>query len=113
MGAKLSFRFYGDHEVRAVWDEAEKQWWFAVVDVVAAVSGSKDPRNYWYVLKNRLRKVGNEPLTKCKGFKLVAPDGKRRLTDCIDSRELFMKGIDYSYYYESDDVALEPPPRTV
>ena len=88
MSPKLSFRFYGDHEVRAVWDEAGKQWWFAVVDVVGAVSGSKDARNYWNVLKSRFRKAGNETLTKCKRFRLEAADGKRRLTDCLPQKEL-------------------------
>ena len=88
MTQKLSFRFYNDHEIRAVWDEADSQWWFAVVDIVGAVSGSVDAHNYWYVLKNRLKKAGNETLTKCKGFKLVASDGKRRLTDCLPQKEM-------------------------
>lgn len=53
------------------WDEAGKQWWFAVVDVVEAVSGSKEARNYWNALKSRFRKTGSETLTKCKRFRLV------------------------------------------
>lgn len=69
--------------VRAVWDEAGKQWWFAVADVVGAVSGSKDARNHWNVLKSRFRKAGNETLTRCKRFRLEAADGKHRLTDCL------------------------------
>lgn len=87
MSLKLSFRFYGDHEVRVVWDEAGKQWWFAVVDVVGTVSGSKDARNYWNVLKSRFRKAGNETLTRCKRFRLEAADGKHRLTDCLPQKE--------------------------
>ncbi len=85
---KISIRFFNDQEIRAVWDEADSQWWFAVVDIVGAVSGSADAHNYWYVLKNRLKKAGNEILTKCKGFKLVATDGKRRLTDCLPQKEM-------------------------
>ena len=88
MTQKLSFRFYNDREIRAVWDEEDSQWWFAVVDIIGAVSGSVDAHNYWYVLKNRLKKAGNETLTKCKGFKLVASDGKRRLTDCLPQKEM-------------------------
>lgn len=88
MTQKISFRFYNDREIRAVWDETDSQWWFAVVDIVGAVSGSVDAHNYWYVLKNRLKRVGNETLTKCKGFKLVASDGKRRLTDCLPQKEM-------------------------
>lgn len=82
---KISIRFFNDREVRAVWDESADKWWFCAVDVVSALSGSGDARNYWYVLKNRLKKAGDEVLTKCKGFKLLAPDGKRRMTDCFDA----------------------------
>lgn len=71
MSPKCSTRFYGDHEVWAVWDEAGRQWWFAVEDVVGAVSGSKEARNYWNALKSRFRKTGSETLTKCKRFRLV------------------------------------------
>ena len=88
MSQKISFRFFNDREIRAVWDEAGNQWWFAVVDIVAAVSESSSPQNYWYVLKNRLKKAKNETLTKCKGFKLVAADGKRRLTDCLLQKDV-------------------------
>lgn len=82
---KISIRFFGNREVRAVWDDAAAKWWFCVIDVVATLSGSANPANYWYVLKNRLKKAGNETLTRCKGFKLLAPDGKRRASDCLDS----------------------------
>lgn len=88
MTQKLSFRFYNKQEIRGVWDENDSQWWFVVADIVAAVSGSADAHNYWYVLKNRLKKAGNEPLTKCKGFKIIAADGKRRLTDCLPQKEV-------------------------
>ncbi len=60
----------------------------AVTDIVGAVSGSTDAHNYWYVLKNRLKKAGNQTLTKCRGFKLIAADGKRRLTDCLEPADL-------------------------
>ena len=88
MSQKISFRFFNNQEIRAVWDEAENQWWFAVVDIVGAISGSSDAHNYWYVLKNRLKKAGNETLTKCRGFKLIATDGKRRLTDCLPQKDI-------------------------
>jgi len=83
--SKISIRFFKDHEVRAVWDDANAKWWFAAVDTVAILSGSADARNYWYVLKSRLKKANSETLTNCKGFKLTAPDGKKRETDCFDS----------------------------
>ena len=85
MSNKISIRFFNDREVRAVWDESDNKWYFSAVDIVAVLSSSADPRNYWYVLKNRLKKAENQLLTNCKGLKLTAPDGKRRLTDCFDS----------------------------
>ena len=80
---KVSIRFYDDKEVRAVWDDEGSNWWFSVVGIVAVLSGSADSRNYWYVLKSRLKKSGSEVLTNYKGFRLTAPDGKRRMTDCL------------------------------
>ncbi|MBR6481154.1 MAG: hypothetical protein IKT12_05570, partial [Thermoguttaceae bacterium] len=88
MTAKPSIRFFNDSEIRAVWDKAEGEWRFAAVDVIAAVTGSSNPRNYWSVLKNRLKKSGFEPLTRCKGFKLTAADGKRRLTDTFAQKDI-------------------------
>ena len=82
---KISIRFFNDREVRAVWDDGTAKWWFCVVDVVGALDVSIDPGNYWYVFKNRLKKAGGELLTNCKGFKLLAKDGKRRVMDCLDS----------------------------
>jgi len=79
----VSIRFFDDKEVRAVWDDESSKWWFSVVDIVGVLSQSADSRNYWYVLKNRLKKADSEVLTNCKGFKLMAPDGKRRMTDCL------------------------------
>ncbi|MDR1169470.1 MAG: Fic family protein [Prevotellaceae bacterium] len=82
---KMSIRFFNDREVRAVWDDENSKWWFSVIDIVAVLSESEDARNYWYVLKNRLKKENSQLLTICKGLKLKAPDGKMRLTDVLDS----------------------------
>ena len=84
--SKISIRFFDNKEVRAIWDEDNSQWRFSVVDIVAILSESADARNYWYVLKNRLKKANSEVLTNCKGLKLVAPDGKLRLTDTLDDK---------------------------
>ena len=80
---KTSIRFYKDHEVRAVWDEENAKWWFSVVDIIAAITDSPNPRKYWSVLKNRLKKAGNELTTKCSQLKLTAADGKKYATDCF------------------------------
>ena len=81
--SKISFRFYKDHEVRAIWDEANSKWWFSVVDIVGANTDSPNPRKYWSVLKTRLKKAGNELTTRCSQLKMMAADGKRYATDCF------------------------------
>ena len=69
--------------VRAVWDEENNHWWFSVVDIVAAITESPNPRKYWSVLKTRLKKDNNELTTKCSQLKLTAADGKKYATDCL------------------------------
>ena len=85
---KISIRFFNDQEVRAAWDYDGNRWLFSVVDVIAVLTDSKNPRNYWKVLKHRLTKAGNELVTNCNQLKLVASDGKRYLTDCLPQDEL-------------------------
>lgn len=85
---KISIRFFNDQEVRAAWDYDSNRWLFSVVDVIAVLTDSKNPRNYWKVLKHRLTKAGNELVTNCNRLKLVASDGKRYLTDCLPQDEL-------------------------
>ena len=85
---KISIRFFNDQEVRAAWDYDSNRWLFSVVDVITVVTDSKNPRNYWKVLKHRLTKAGNELVTICNQLKLVASDGKRYLTDCLPQDEL-------------------------
>ena len=81
--SKQSIRFYHDHEVRAVWAEERSKWWFSVLDIVEAITESVNPRKYWSVLKNRLKKSGNELTTRCSQLKLTAADGKKYATDCF------------------------------
>lgn len=84
---KISIRFFNDREVRAAWDDAENRWLFSVVDVIAVLTESKNPRNYWAVMKHRLGK-SNELLTNCKQLPLIAADGKRYLTDCLPQADM-------------------------
>ena len=80
---KLSIRFYNDREVRAVWNEEKGGWFFSVLDVIGAINGQDDyakTRNYWKYLKTKLKKDGNEVVSATNQLKLLAPDGKRRLT---------------------------------
>ena len=85
---KISVRIFNNSEVRAVWDEERSVWWFSVVDVIAAITDSKNPATYWKVLKHRLKAESNEMVTKCNQLKLLAPDGKRRQTDCLTLNDM-------------------------
>ncbi len=85
---KLSIRFYNDREVRAVWNEEKGGWFFSVLDVIGAINGQDDyakTRNYWKYLKTKLKKDRNEVVSATNQLKLLAPDGKRRLTDTLDA----------------------------
>lgn len=85
MSNKYSIRFYKDKEVRAIWDEENSKWWFSVIDIVWILSESKNPQAYRRKLKQRLKSEWNESVTNCHGLKMIAPDGKYRLTDVLDS----------------------------
>jgi len=77
------------HAIRRLFDEAEETWYFSVVDVVAALTESANPAVYWRVLKKRLKDEGaDETVTKCNALKMVAEDGKMRLTDMADTETL-------------------------
>ena len=80
---KISIRFYKDREVRAIWDEEKSKWWFSVVDIVAAITDSPNPRKYWSVMKTRMKKAGSELTTKCSQLKLTTSEGKKYATDCF------------------------------
>ena len=84
--SKISIRFYKNHVVRAVWDEALNQWWFSVLDVIGAVNEQDDHaknRNYWKYLKAKLKKEQNELVSATTQLKLTAADGKKYNTDVI------------------------------
>jgi hypothetical protein len=74
--------------IRTVWDEEKQEWFFAIVDVVAALTGSVDPSAYWRKLKERLKGEGNETVTNCHSLKMKAVDGKMRLTDVANTEQL-------------------------
>lgn len=75
-------------QVRRAWDEKDQKWYFAIVDVIAVLTGSVDPGAYWRKLKERLKKEGNQTVTNCHGLKMTAADGKERLTDVADAEQL-------------------------
>lgn len=86
--SKISIRFFNDREVRAVWDEENTKWWFNVVDIIGVLNEQDDytkNRNYWKYLKNKLRKENDQLVSRTNQLKLTASDGKRYLTDTLDS----------------------------
>lgn len=68
--------------------ETEEEWYFSVVDVVSALTGSVDGRKYWNKLKQRLKEEGNETVTNCHQLKMPAGDGKMRMTDAATTEQL-------------------------
>ena len=89
MTQKHQIQLFEEKKVRTVWDDKEEKWYFSIVDVCAVLTESKDPQTYWRVLKNRLKKEGNETVTNCNGLKMQAADGKMRMTDVADTEQLF------------------------
>ena len=83
-------KLFEDSKIRSVWDEAEEQWYFSVVDVVAVLTESVNPRDYWFKMKKRVHSEdGIELSTICRQFKMSATDGKMRETDAANVKALF------------------------
>lgn len=89
MSKAKSIILFNQQKIRRHWDEKKELWYFAVVDVIAALTESNNPQVYWRVLKKRLIDEGsNETVTKCNALKMLAPDGKMRLTDVADTQTM-------------------------
>jgi hypothetical protein len=86
---KNNLAIFVGKQIRRLWDEKSEKWYFSVVDVVGVLSDSIDPRNYWKVLKNRLiEEGGSQTVTNCNQLKMIAENGKLRLTDAADTETL-------------------------
>ena len=86
---QLASHLFGDKQIRTVWDKDNERYLISVVDIVGALTESKNPRDYWKVLKHRLREEGNESVTNCNRLKLKARDGKYYNTDVTDIEGIF------------------------
>jgi hypothetical protein len=84
-----AIKIFEDKKVRALWDAEQEKWYISIVDAVAALTDSPNPQVYWRVMKKRLKDEGNETVTNCNGLKMLAPDGKMRMTDVADTEQLF------------------------
>jgi hypothetical protein len=88
---KNTLAVFEDFKIRRIYDEEKETWYFSVVDIIGVLIQQKDfqlARNYWKVLKNRLKKEGSQVVTKCNRLKMSAEDGKMRLTDVADPETL-------------------------
>ncbi len=79
---------FENEPVRRIWSDEDEKWYFSIVDVVRVLTESIDARNYWKVLKSRLKDEGSELVTKCNQLKLESSDGKKYLTDVADTEAL-------------------------
>lgn len=92
MTTKQSVKLFEEKKVRTVWDDEQEKWYFSVVDVVGVLTDQPDTehsRNYWKVLKHRLKKEGGELVTNCNQLKMLASDGKMYKTDVADTEQIF------------------------
>ena len=88
---KDAVKLFQKHPVRSVWDEESEKWWFSVLDVVAILTEQADytkTRNYWKWLKGKLTDEGSQLVSNTNQLKLIAPDGKNRLTDVMDTEQI-------------------------
>ncbi|MDQ3073806.1 MAG: Bro-N domain-containing protein [Bacteroidota bacterium] len=83
-----NIKLFESKKVRTHWDEEKETWYFAIVDVIAILTESENPQVYWRVMKKRLLAEGNETVTNCNALKMEAPDGKMRMTDVADTKQL-------------------------
>ena len=86
---KNIIKIFDEKKVRTVWDEETEEWYFSIVDVVNILTDSPNPRKYWSVLKNRLKKEGSELTTVCSQLKMPSADGKYYLTDVASTNQIF------------------------
>lgn len=89
MGKQSEIKIFENKQVRTLWDAEKEKWFVSIVDVITILTDSIDPNAYWRKLKQRLKAEGNETVTNCHGLKMLAADGKMRMTDVVDTEQLF------------------------
>ncbi len=88
MGKKTAIKVFKSKKIRTQWDEKNEEWLFSIVDIVGVLTESPNPRNYWKVLKFRLKEEGNESVTICNQLKLQSSDGKYYKTDVGNTEQI-------------------------
>lgn len=89
MTKETAIKLFEQNKIRSVWNDDEEKWYFSIVDVIQVLTESERPRKYWSDLKNKLKKEGSELSEKIGQLKMVADDGKMRVTDIADTEQLF------------------------
>ncbi len=89
MTQQNAIKVFEEKKVRTVWDSEKEEWYFSIIDVIAILTESDNPRRYWSDLKHKLIKEGSQLYDKIVQLKLPAEDGKMRLTDVADTQQLF------------------------
>ena len=85
---KNEIKIFEQNNIRSAYNEEQEKWYFSVVDLIAILTESENPRKYWSVLKTRLKKEGSELATNCSQLKMKSADGKMYLTDVADTQQL-------------------------
>lgn len=84
-----TIKLFEEKQVRSYWDNDEEQWYFSIIDVIEILTGSTNPRDYWFKMKIRVNtEDGFQLSTVCRQLKLKAIDGKMRLTDVGNTKTL-------------------------
>ena len=89
MKKENEIKIFEDRKVRTLWDSEQEKWYLSIVDVIAVLTDSPNPRKYWSVLKTRLKAEGSQLATNCSQLKMQSADGKYYLTDVADTEQLF------------------------
>ncbi|MCF7859828.1 MAG: hypothetical protein K9N07_10990 [Candidatus Cloacimonetes bacterium] len=88
MDQDTAIKLFNDKKIRVKWSSDEEKWYFSIIDVIAVLTESPNPRKYWSVLKTRLKKEGSQLATNCSQLKMLASDGKNYKTDVADTEQL-------------------------
>ena len=87
MVQSASIKLFQDRNIRTIWDEEQEKWYFSIIDVIAVLTESDNPRKYWSVLKTRLKSEGSQLATNCSQLKMPGADGKMRETDAAELKK--------------------------
>ncbi len=89
MKESISVKIFESKKIRSTWNGEEEKWYFSVIDTLAVLTESTNPRKYWSALKTRLLAEGGQLATNCSQLKMLSSDGKMYLTDVADTEQLF------------------------